>query len=88
MEKNCEIPREHKASRATEPEKWLPVCRFSAQKRGGHHGPWSHCSAIFQQEEHAADKLNGRLGAASPDSQQQVLCLQAISTLGLVNVIH
>lgn len=25
---------------------------------------------------------------ASPDSQQQVLCLQAISTLGLVNVIH
>ena len=62
MEKNCEIPREHKASRATQPEKRPLVCRFSAQKRGGYHRLWSHCSAIFQQEEHAADKLYGRLG--------------------------
>ena len=59
----AKYPESTKQLRATQPEKWPPVCRFSAQKRGGYHGPWSHCSGIFQQEERTADKLNGRLGA-------------------------
>ena len=62
MKKSCKIPREHRTLGATQPKKWPPVCHFPAQKRGGYHRPWSHCSAIFQQEEHAADKLNGRQG--------------------------
>ena len=72
---------------ATQPGKWPPAHHPLAEKGGGYHRSWSHCSAIFRLEEHIADNLSGLLVPHQIQSSR-FYTYKYISTFDLVNAIH